>query len=427
VIIYGHAVGYRLLEYYRTGTGGIATLGLAAILLIALCAVLLKILLESKVPGGISGVLFILYVMLGFLSVLPMWLYFGTVDFHQWLIGFYKCVLPISLVFAAYFAMRGVNQAYNLLSVIALINGLLGGIGLITYFLGDTWVNFYLQLPDVEKLPLHFGGVLRMTSIVWNPLVFGILMAVNGIMAWNLMRFSSTKRSLWGVVFCVSVVATVASFTRTGWIVLFVGVAGSSLLGLGKISRRLGMICAVICVTAVLVLVLPLPLGDYNNMLEAVWGHVEASFVYENPRIDDVAINVRRIASYPIGYGLGTAGYAALPTRDRDSVVVLPDYVAADNNYLSMLLQVGIAGVMLFVCALLVAVRRYVMGFRRARSARARAVVGIGVGVVVGMGVGAMFLNVWEYNVVPHVAYIVMGSALKVSGMRLGGRDEYLG
>lgn len=139
----------------------------------------------------------------------------------------------------------------------------------------------------------------------------------------------------------------------------------------------------------------------------------------KNPRVEDLKVNLFRIAENPIGYGLGTAGYAALPTRGVESPVVFPDYIAADNNYLSMALQVGIPGLMFFVLSQITALRRIVPHWKRATDVREKIILGTAVGWIVSMAVGTFFLNIWEYNLIPHLVFALLGASLKFCTLSL--------
>jgi len=414
LLLYGHAIGYRLLMYYKPGSGEYLTAVIGVILLATFSITFFRVLIGMKIAGGSSMLYLALYTLFGAFSIVNMYLYFGTIDIAQFATGFYKSILPVTLAFLAYSAVRNLNQAFKLFRAFALINGFLAMIGLITYLAGESWARFYLQLPQVEKLPLHFGGVLRMTSILWNPLVFGVLMALNCILAWNAIVNTKRARFFWIAIFLVSFVGTFASFTRTGWIMVVVGIATSLVLLRTRVLRR-GLTIAVTMIGVLfVVLATPLPRGHYESMSEAILGHIVATFEHENPRVENLKLNLFRIAENPIGYGLGTAGYAALPTRGVESPVVLPDYIAADNNYLSMALQVGIPGLMFFVLSQIAALKRIVPHWKRATDVREKMILGTVVGWIVGMAVGTLFLNIWEYNLIPHLVFALLGASLKL-------------
>ena len=418
-LLYGHAVGYRLLTYYKPGSGKYLTAIITLILLVMLFITFFQVLIRMKIAGGSPMLFLALYTLFGAFSIVNMYLYFGTIDIAQFATGFYKSILPVTLAFLAYSAVRSLNQAFKLFRAFALINGFLAMVGLITYLAGESWARFYLQLPQIEKLPLHFGGVLRMTSILWNPLVFGVLMALNSILAWNAILNAKRARIFWIAIFLVSVVGTFASFTRTGWIMVVVGIATSLVLLRTRVLRR-GLTIAVAVIGAFFVmLAVPLPIGYYESMPKAILDHVVATFEYYNPRVDDLKVNLSRIAANPMGYGLGTAGYAALPRRGIESPVVFPDHIAADNNYLSMALQVGIPGLMFFVLSQITALKRIVPHWKRTTDVREKMTLGTVVGWIVSVAVGTLFLNIWEYNLIPHLVFALLGASLKLRTLSL--------
>jgi len=422
LLLYAHGVGYSLLMFYQPGSAEYLTFLVGSILLIALTLHFFRILCTMKVSGGLPILFLILYALFGALSITNTYLYFGIIDIRQYATGFYKSILPLTLVFLAYSAVRNLDQAFKLFLGVALINGFLGTVGLISYLFAESWTRFYLQL--LEKLPLHFGGVLRMTSVLWNPLVFGVLMALNSILAWNAILNAKRARFLWIAIFFVSVVGTFASFTRTGWIMVVVGIATSLVMLQTRMLRKVLMVAVAVIGAILVVLAIPLPIGHYESMSEAIFGHLVATFEYEDPRIENLKTNLFRIAENPIGYGLGTAGYAALPTRGIESPVVFSDYVAADNNYLSMALQVGIFGLMFFVFSQITALKKILHQWKKASDVRERMMLGTTAGWIVSMAVGALFLNIWEYNLVPHLVFAFLGASLKLCSLPLRSKQN---
>ncbi len=415
LVLYVHAVGYTFLEYYMPQSGELLRTSIALLLVVALCAMLLRILSSKKIEGGLPVVFLLLYTLVGIFSFLNMYLFFGSVDLTQFAIGFYRSMLPITLLFIAYFSVSNKAQAYKLFNLIVCFNTFLAIIGLITYLLGDRWIKYYLELNQIDRVPLHYGGVVRMTSVLWNPLLFGVLMALNCIMAWNMILQHKKDNLRWFVIFAISAVGTFASFTRTAWFVLLLGMVASSLIVLKKISARINVALLVSVVTIAIVLNIPLPMGHYDSMAAAIVGQFEGSLVYDVQRIEDLKVNMHRIAVYPIGYGLGTAGYAALPTRGLNSSVIFSSYVAADNNYVSIALQVGIVGLLLFILAHFTSLNQIIKKWIKTNNNKERALLGTAVGWIVGMAVGAVLLNVWEYNLLPYVVYALMGTALKLA------------
>ena len=193
-----------------------------------------------------------------------------------------------------------------------------------------------------------------------------------------------------------------------------------SLVLLGRrVFRRVLTVAVAVIGALFVVLAVPLPMGHYESMSEAILGHIVATFEYENPRVEDLKVNLFKIAENPIGYGLGTAGYAALPTRGVESPVVFPDYIAADNNYLSMALQVGIPGLIFFVLSQIAALRYILLHWKRVRDARERMILGTAIGWIVSMAVGTLFLNLWEYNLIPHLVFTLLGASLKLRTLSL--------
>jgi hypothetical protein len=414
LLIYGHAIGYNILSYYKPGSEVYMTFLVGLILLVVLLQAFFRILNTMRVSGGSVMLFLILYVLSGALSIINTYLYFGTVDIKQYAIGFYRNILPVALAFLAYSGIRNLNQAFKLFLGIALINGFLAMIGLFSYLFADDWARFYVQLTQEKELPLHFGGVLRMTSVLWNPLVFGVLMALNSILAWNGVVNAKEARFLWIAIFCFSAIGTVLSFTRTGWIMFAIGMLTSLLFLRITILHRVLRAAVVVIGVLFVLLSIELPRGYYKGVSEAILDHIIASFEHEDIRIQNLEVNLFRIAENPIGYGLGTAGYAALPTRGIESPVVFSDYIAADNNYLSMALQVGIHGLIFFMYAQASALMKILMKLEKTADAGGRMILATAGGWIVGMVVGALFLNIWEYNLVPHVVFAVLGISLRV-------------
>ncbi|MEM2046084.1 MAG: O-antigen ligase family protein [Candidatus Bathyarchaeia archaeon] len=257
-----------------------------------------------------------------------------------------------------------------------------------------------------------------MTSVLWNELTFGIYMALSGILAWNIIFISSsrTERLVGYLLFGISAIGTFASFTRTSWVVILSGCIVFFLLENKVVVRKLFRVLVASAIFIGTVFNIPLPTGHFRSAQEAAIGHIEAVFIYEEARLSNFKVNLERIASFPIGYGLGTAGYSALPTRETESVAAFKDYVAADNNYLSMILQVGIQGLLMFLLIQGLVLRQIVISYKNC-DGQARVILGTAVGWIVGMMIGALFLNVWEYNLVPYIVFALMGAALRITRM----------
>lgn len=416
-LVYGHAIFYPLLDYYMPSVGGKPlTFSIAFLLAMGCYLIGLYCLQKRKIFGGFPVVLLIFFFLNGILSLINMYLYFGTVDFQQFAIGFYRCILPATLMIIAYLAFQNLHEIYQLIKVITFASLIIGIAGIVTYLLGERWLAYLMQFRIQQ--PLHFGGVLRMTSVLWNELTFGIYMALSGILAWNIIFISSAirERLIGYLLFGISAIGTFASFTRTAWVVLLSGCIASFPLENKMVVRNLFRILVASVIFIGTIFNIPLPTGRFTRVLEAITGHIEALFTYEDPRLNDFKVNLERIASLPTGYGLGTAGYSALPTRETESVAAFKDYVAADNNYLSMILQVGIQGLLMFLLIQGLVLRQIIISYKNC-DGQARVILGTAVGWIVGMMIGALFLNVWEYNLVPYIVFTLMGAALRITRM----------
>lgn len=414
-LAYLHIVIYPFLEQLLPPPGGkLLTFLIIGLVSIAIYMVAFKLAIKRFIPREYPFLFFSLFILNALFSIINMTLYFGTVDFIQFATGFYLIALPPMLAIVLYISVGSIKQVHAIVRIIASLNFIIALSGFITYLLGDTWILFLLQLPHIEKLPLHYGGTLRMTSIIWNPLYFGILMALNSILSLNMLLYCKEWRVLWFTSFLFSGLGVIASFTRTAWVVLLVGGIVTIFLVKHKISRKIVQTGLIVGVTLIVVLKVPLPQGNYHSVLEAIVDHIRVIPEGGSSRIENLEVNANRILSNPIGYGLGTAGYSALPSRASDSIVVFTSYLAADNNYLSIALQTGIQGVLFFLLAQMSALIRIVKSIKQVKDGFLRAVLGTSTGWIVGMMVGALFLNVWEYNLIPYIVYAFLGMSLKI-------------
>jgi len=143
---------------------------------------------------------------------------------------------------------------------------------------------------------------------------------------------------------------------------IVVGIATSLVLLLTRALRR-GLTIAIALIGVLLVVLeTPFSMVNYESMSEAILVYITVTL---------------------------------LPTMGIESPVVFPDYIAADNNYLSMALQMGIPGLLFFVLSQITALRRIVPQWKKGRDDILRMTLGTAVGWIVGMAGGALFLNVW--------------------------------
>ncbi|RLF04464.1 MAG: hypothetical protein DRJ64_06900 [Thermoprotei archaeon] len=79
----------------------------------------------------------------------------------------------------------------------------------------------------------------------------------------------------------------------------------------------------------------------------------------------------------------------------------------------------GYPGLIFFVLSQITALRRIVPHWKRATDVREKIILGTAVGWIVSMAVGAFFLNIWEYNLIPHLVFALLGASLKLCTLSL--------
>ena len=382
LLVYFHAIACVPLDYYLPHISKLLPLMCAIILNIYLYVFIFWILVKRYHINS-TIFLFLIYIFICLLSFINLSLYYGAINFAPVIVGFYRGILPISFVFMAYFSIKNIWQGYKLFRLIVWINTSIAIIGLITYLLPKWWLVLYSQFSkQVGGIPLHFGGVLRMSSILWFPLYFGMLMSLNSIMIWNIIQCRRRIGIKWFIVYIISVIGVIASFTRTAWLALFIGTIIPSFFLFRMIPRRFMKYLVVFLVTIVVILNMPLHVGNYNTMIDAILSHIESSFKYDKPkpRIEDLKVNIPRIVKYPIVYGLGTAGHATQWQIVSASSMVFKEHSANDNNYLSIMLQVGVQGLIIFMLAHIVALKQIVQKLRKSKYCREQIILGTTIG-----------------------------------------------
>lgn len=416
-LVYLHAITCVPLGYYLPQLSKLLPLSYAIILSSYVYFFILSV-LANRYHINMSIFLLLLYIFIGIISFVNIFLYYGIMAFIPVIVGLYRNMLPIVFVFITYYSVHNISQGFKLFIFIVLVNSFIAIFGVVMYLFPIKMVKLYSQyIEQTGGVPLHFGGVLRMTSILWFPLLFGMLMAINSIIVWNLILNDRKLGVHWIVVYIFSIIGTVASFTRTAWLTLFVGSVISSFFLLRSRSRRFIRCIAVLIISIVIILNIPIPMGHYDNIIGAVLGHIKGTFDYDEPkpRLEDLKVNISRIVRNPIGYGLGTAGHAAERQMRLNSSVIFKEYKANDNNYLSIVLQLGIQGLVIFMLAHIIAIKQMLSKLRRSSDIREQIILKSTISLVAGMMVAGFFLNVWEYNLLSQVYYILLGIGLKVS------------
>nr|WP_294858222.1 O-antigen ligase family protein [uncultured Fluviicola sp.] len=229
-------------------------------------------------------------------------------------------------------------------------------IGFLLYFVFPDLHLYFHKMTTDKPMARAFGMIVRMTSILWTPVVFGVLM-MTAFCYWAYNYFKTGNK--WDLLYTfVVTMAMMLSISRGPIIASVIG-----FLVLAVISRNIKRILVIFGLIALSVSMTFLVLMNRTSMLGWIVESSKETISLEkgNTRVDlwyEVASTLKH---NPMGLGLGKAGHAAVQNFPPDTPGV--SFASTDGWYFKLMIETGgIALALYLIMALFffVAMIRYV-------------------------------------------------------------------
>ena len=275
-----------------------------------------------------------------------------------YLYGIHYVVFPCLTFFAV--KRLAIGGQVRLLRLIVALNVLLVGVGLMVfYWQPDFYTQFMIrsfhgEITEMWQLYGRLGSYLGSTTV-------GIMAGLTLLF----VDFSTTriwpKAALCGIL----VVGGVLSQQRGGYVALAVGLGYQVLVARGSLRKKILTVVA-LAVLAGSILVMfdrrNAELGDRLDLLSYSWNRMSNEFLSWNTFAERRAGYVRALSlvrTFPLGLGVGATLSAA------DSAGANPGGQVVDANYMRILADMGVVGLVLFLAILAAASRKALRTSRR--------------------------------------------------------------
>jgi hypothetical protein len=246
-------------------------------------------------------------------------------------------------------------ERWTALRVLAVAAPLLGAYALYQYFVGmPSWDKLWLETVDFSSIGAPEPDKIRSFASLNSPGLLGVTLALavvlytarSGVLRWTSVALVVTAGGL------------AVTYVRSAWLSLAV----AALVLLAASGRRaLPRVGRLALLMTLMVVALSATGSTYTAVVDriATFGSLGADDSAQARTATPEQV-LPELATRPLGYGLGSAGEATRLAKD-------PGLKAPDNGYLAMAYQLGFAGALLVVGALLTAMA---IALRRLFAAR---------------------------------------------------------
>ncbi len=315
-------------------------------------------------------------------------------DIQKILLGIHISYIPLLMYFWVRTLPFSIKTVHLWLKIFLVVSGIIAVLGLAIHF-SDPARWYRLIVPAEQLSALARSGRWRMTSILWNPLYFGPLMAIAAI--FSLVSLLSTHRLRYAVLFLLFSVCTWLSITRGAYILLAVGIG----VVFWEVGLRQKGITPVIVTGIIVVSVFLFVFLAFNDQLEFMTN--SRGQLFDKSRFQQYSMVLNSFLATPFGEGLGV-GHAA---RHLDETSASQGIY--DGAYFKILAESGFIGIIVFLLFLFTVV---VCLLRSLNLRQNRQIWAIRLGMLaafLGFSVEAIVSSVWEHYMVAGIMWILLG------------------
>ncbi|MFC1735192.1 O-antigen ligase family protein [Candidatus Hydrogenedentota bacterium] len=320
--------------------------------------------------------------------------------------GFRMTYMPVLL----YFIARGMDLDDESLTMIKYLLGICMVLALIGIVLNFAALDFRNSLFDRFEIPRHRTfRINRMTSILYDPPVFGGLMALAFLVSLayaTSARLTRKAMATWMVSCLLFLFCAVVSISRGAWVGLAVGTTLICAL-----SWRKGLVVLAVLSVLVCGAVKWAPEATEKIGLVKI-GRGVASI----PHIAGEGTTRGRIwrgvlgeiRENPLGFGLGRAGHVAKRFKDRYPDIKL-SIMSADGWYLKHTIETGVFGMAVFAVFMAVCAASLFLMWRAEEEASPKALVLGVLAAFICYSVQAAASNVWDFFFAAPFVWALLG------------------
>jgi hypothetical protein len=287
-------------------------------------------------------------------------------------------------------------------------------IGIIMYFVipRDLVFSFGYKYNFINQLEgyFYYQNVLRMMSVIWNPMAFGSYMMILSILYFNDVLNSRTrKRQLLNLIsYLIIVTCLVFTMSRGSWSGAFAGHLIILVYNRKKIIK-VAIVFALACV---------LFISMFSQYSSSLYQHLstlgmstDSGVTAYNQRSSQWKNAIDLFKSYPLGYGVGKIGVAQQRIKDRYGEYT-ENIALTDANYFKILAETGIQGIILFLLFLFTKLIKCIRSIRSpSDNSKGR---GININAVslaaitLGISLQAIGSNVWDFTALPYIYFFLI-------------------
>lgn len=281
-------------------------------------------------------------------------------DLRASLYGFRLTYLPMLAYFVGSYYWDKKIDIEGVLHGFFKILVLVAVIGLIIYFIFPEIHLYFHRLSSDKPIVMAFKGFIRMTSILWTPVVFGMVMLA-AFCYWA-YRYLKTG-NYFALLFALITVNTVFfSVSRGPMIASFV--AFVLLLFLGKEQKFKWILIALVLLELTLFYLF---VPQFSQLMEWFFESSKQTATLEaaNTRVSLWSEVMNSIKHNPMGLGLGKAGHVAVQLySDKTPGISL---ASTDGWYFKLMIETGIPALIMYLGMALVFFIKMIQYLRKNR------------------------------------------------------------
>jgi O-antigen ligase len=265
-------------------------------------------------------------------------------------------LLMYAFVVSTHLSRGSIDKSLKFIVVLAAILGIFGLIERMTLFNVFRHLHEFIPVLRANNSPywdIMMRGELRASGSVSHPIAFGMLLAL--VMPFGYYYATTAKewrsKLFYALCFCLIIIGSMTSLSRTTFVVL---IAAGLVLFIGRPKERVRLTLAGLMMAVVIHFALPGALGTIQTYLSPKY-LASNEIGNNNGRVSDYPIVWSKFQQKPfIGGGFASFRPAA--------------FIFLDNQYLGVSLDLGLLGLISFICIFIVSLVKLVRAWMRASN-----------------------------------------------------------